>query len=146
MLPSKQALLEAAHACYASVYASEFEEQGGRFPAQEDICEHVPRLPDDVQLPIVMRYIGRIEHAWGHDLGLVFHHMDLGPDDEARALSSLMLGCMGHGVSIADDYGKQFDHACEILRIKTSHRAPIFFEGLEWFELAQEALTVSAEG
>lgn len=133
MMIDKMFLLEAAHVCYADRYAS----VSGESFSGCHIEECVERLPDDVQLPIIMRYIGRIEQAWGHSIGLVFHHMGLDhPDDIEHALCDLMLGCMGHGVAITDDFAEAWDKAAAVLGLKRA--TPIHFEGNEWDELAYQ--------
>lgn len=138
MMIDKTHLLEAAHVCYADHYARLAEERGESFSGCR-IEECVERLPDDVQLPIIMRYIGRIEQAWGHSIGLVFHHMGLEhPDDIEHALCDLMLGCMGHGVAITDDFAEAWDKAAAVLGLKRA--TPIYFEGSEWDELAYSEL------
>jgi len=48
--------------------------------------------------------IGKIENAWGHSIGLVFHHMGFTDiDDQSSLLYRLIMGCMGHGICLDDD-------------------------------------------
>ena len=145
-LLTNEAVLRAAHACYASVYADELEERGGSFPPGSEISRQVGRLPDEVQLPIAWRYLGRVEQGWGQDVGLVFHHMGL-RDVEAQTtgLFLLLMSCMGHGVGLRDEWDAEFNRACEVLRINDSNEAPIHFEPQEWRELAEDRLGLRVE-
>ena len=139
-LLDSEAVLEAAHSCYAMELASECEERGGRFAPRTELHEWAPELPAEVQAPIVYYYLGKISQAWGYDLGLVFYHAGIiGADEQERALRHLLLGCQGHGVSLADDYAEAISRAESVLG-KTFKAAPIYFEGCEWRELAREAL------
>ena len=137
----REALLDAAHACYASVWADEFEERGGRFRPGCDIADQVERLPDSVQLQIIWRYLGRIEQAWRHDVGLVFHHMGLKDvETQATALFLLLMGCMGHGIGLRDDFDAAFDRACNLLGMTGADESPSLFEPMEWREIAEQVL------
>lgn len=113
------AVIGAAHALYSDAYAREIEERGlfrEVFGLGCRIDLAVNRLPDEVLLPIGMRYVGRIEGIWGQDLGMVFHHMGLtDPDAQESALWRLLAGCQGHGISLADDHAEAFDRAVSIL-------------------------------
>jgi hypothetical protein len=96
-------------------------------------------LPAEKQAPIVYYYLGKIAQAWGHDVGLVFYHAGIvTPEQQECALRYLLLGCMGHGVSLADDHSVAIAWAETVLG-KTFDLSPIYFEGCEWMELAREA-------
>ncbi len=76
---------------------------------------------DDVMLTMGI-IIGKIEQAWGHSIGLVFHHMGYGEDFDAhtRLLYRLIMGCLGHCIFLDDDgpsgpYATGFDKAGRIL-------------------------------
>jgi hypothetical protein len=139
MMLNSEAVLEAAHACYALAYANEAEELGRSF-SQQDITEAVDKLPAEKQAPIVYYYLGRIAEAWGHDIGLVFYHAGIGEDEQERALRHLLLGCMGQGISLADDHSEALAKAEAVLG-RTFKPSPIYFEGTEWLDLAIEQLT-----
>jgi hypothetical protein len=139
-LLNRQAMLDAAHDLYTVSYQWAEEEAG--LPASD--WRDVPRLTDDVQLPIIAFYLGRVHQAWGYDPGLVFHHMGLRHDDvqgQALAIYRLLMGCLGHGLSLADDHGEWLDRASEVLLNLTGGAfdpVPFQFEGSEWEELARE--------
>ena len=136
-----EAVVNAAHTCWASVYASEFEERGGRFSPGCCICDEIEPLKDADQLSIIWRYIGRIEEVWEHDVGLVFWHMGLrSVAQQSHAMSLLMLGCMGHGVGLNDEWAEEFERACETLGMVGADESPILFEPEEWRELAEVTL------
>ena len=134
-------ILDAAHACYALTYADVYEEKFGRGLGHGDLCELVDPIDSKYHLPIMWRYIGQIEQAWGTDLFLVFHHMGITESDKdmTHALTDLFLGCMGHGVTIHDDFDKELAHAARILHFNPE-RSPMNFEGEEWRELAEHFL------
>lgn len=99
-------VLEAAHSSYALALADEFQELGGRIAPQTEIHSWAPRLPDEKQLPIVYFYLGKISQAWGADVGLVFYHAGIDGADVETALRHLLLGCQGHGTSLADEFAE----------------------------------------
>lgn len=133
-----RAVLNAAHTCWASVYAGEYEERGGRFPAGCCVCDEVEPLGDHEQLPIIWRYLGRIEQAWGHEVGLILWHMGLrSVAQQSHALTLLLLGCMGHGVGLGDEWAEEFERACESLGMISANESPILFEPEEWRMLAE---------
>ena len=141
-LLDKQAVLEAAHSCYALALAEEFEERGGRFEPRTELHEWADKLPDEKQLPIIYYYLGRIAQAWGYEIGLVFHHAGIvGAAEQERALCHLLLGCQGHGVSLADDYREALALAEDKLS-RTFKPAPIYFDDMAWRDLAIDTLGV----
>ena len=142
-------VLEVGHAMYASAYMSECEERDVTIPKTED---DVPKLSDHDILPIMAYYIGRVDQAWGYSVGLVFHHMfstsssttmQLDRHDRVQALFHLLMGCIGHGLSIADDYGDLLDRAGEVLggyKPIVFSPTPFQTEGTEWSELASNQM------
>jgi hypothetical protein len=137
-LLDENAVLEAAHSCYALALADEYENLGGRL-SQVELHSWAQKLPAEEQLPIVYYYLGKIAQAWGYDVGLVFYHAGIvTPEQQECALRHLLLGCMGHGVSLADDHSKAIARAEAVLG-RTFKLSPIYFEGVEWMELAMEA-------
>ena len=51
----------------------------------------------------------------------------------------LLMGCLGHGVSLAGEHGEKLDRASEVPG-GSLDRCPFFAEGDEWDELAREAV------
>ena len=90
--------------------------------------------------------------AWDFDPGLVLHVMGITSDDmvgQTLALYRLLMGCLGHGVSLADEHGERLDRASEVLLCLEGgsfDAIPFEFEGSEWYELAREAVTASQRG
>lgn len=115
MLPNS-VVLDAIHSCYA-LECSSVEEEYGYAPSGVELTSHYDRQPAEVMLPIAWRYLGRIEQVWGYSIGLVFHHMGLTSEEDMRhALTDLLLGCMGHGVNLDDDFEQERCHAESKLR------------------------------
>lgn len=141
-LLNQEAVLEAAHDIYTVFYQNAESEVG--LPPSD--WPDVPRLPASVQFPIISYYLGRVHEAWGYDPGLVLHHMGIGPDDfkgQALAIYRLMMGCLGHGVSLEDEHAEELDRASEVLlslKGGAFDPSPCSFEGTEWQELAFEAV------
>jgi hypothetical protein len=137
-LLNKAALSEAAHDLYTVFYQD--AEQAVGLPASD--WRQIPRLDDAVQLPVIAYYLGRVHQAWGFDPGLVLHHMGIASDDhegQTLAIYRLLMGCLGHGVSLEDDHADALEAAGEILG-KSLDPNPIDFEGREWAELAAETV------
>ena len=76
--------------------------------------------------------VGAIGQAWGHDVFIVFHHMGLESDeDKSKALFYLVMGCLGHGIGLADDYSEQLKKSEAILGRLTPKKfeeAPVSFD------------------
>lgn len=137
-LLNEEALAQAAHDLYTIFHQNAEQEVG--LPASD--WRDVPRLDDAVHLPVIAYYLGRVHQAWCYDPGLVFHHMGIdAANDKAQALViyRLLMGCLGHGVSLEDDHAEALDVAGEVLG-KPLDPTPIDFEGREWAELATEAV------
>lgn len=141
------AVLEAAHTVFSMAYASEVEEYEtdtgdmsfGPTPGG-NLCDWAPRQqPADI-LPIVWYLIGRIEQAWGAPVGLVFHHGGITSlADQEHALSDLLLGCLGHGVCLADDYSEHLAKAEDVFE-QFLDPTPIDTEGEGLRRLAEAAI------
>lgn len=137
-LLSKNALTEAAHDLYTIFYQDAEQEVGLSASDWRD----VPHLDDALHLPIIAYYLGRVHQSWGYDPGLVFHHMGIdASDDRAQALViyRLLMGCLGHGVSLEDDHAEALERAGEVLG-RHLNASPIDFEGREWADLAYRAI------
>lgn len=137
-MPSDQVLLDAAHPAYASVYASEYEELGGRFPAGAHIEDEVPRLDDDVQLPIIKKYIKELEAKWGYSIDEILEAMDIDhPDDQSDVIYLLLMENMGHGISVHDDWEEAWEDLEDELGPLESSPG-ISLDTSEWYDLAYE--------
>lgn len=130
------AVYEAAHTLFSLAYADEWEERGGVISRRTVLTSWVPKQSAEVYLPIMWYLIGRVEQAWGMPIGLVFYHAGIhSTKDQEHALSDLMLGCHGHGVSLGDDFSEAIGQAESILR-RTFAISPFSDEGNYWRELA----------
>ena len=137
-LLGEKALAEAAHDLYTIFYQE--AEQAVGLPASD--WRDVSRLDAAVQLPVIAYYLGRVHQAWGYDPGLVFHHMGIDAHhDKAQVLViyRLLMGCLGHGVSLEDDHSEALERAGDVLG-KPLDPSPIDFEGREWADLAHRAV------
>lgn len=72
--------------------------------------------------------VGNCSRAWRHDVGLVFYHMGLDNEKEkADGVYYLLMGCFGHGISLAD-YSYDRHEALEKAEAKLSSISPVTFE------------------
>jgi len=127
MLLEKEAILDAAKSLLEMAILDEIEDDDScaEYPEGMDCPADVIELIvekhlDDVMLTMGL-LIGGIGQAWGHEVGLVFHHMDLkDAEDQGSPLYRLIMNCFGHGIAIDDDgpngpMAIAFDHAGEVL-------------------------------
>lgn len=134
----KEAALEAAHSAWSATWADYYEENGGSL-SQVEITDVAPRLDDEIQLPIIFRMIGKIENAWGFSIPILFHHMEINNVKEAGdALFSLIMGCLGHGISLADEYDHIFDEACIKLTGELKKISPVYLNSDEWIDIVDD--------
>jgi hypothetical protein len=106
--------------------------------------------------------IGAIGQAWGHEVGLVFYHMNLrDSESQHEPLYRLLMSCFGHGIAIDDDgpsgpmatafdqaglilcnightpdkmadQGKRFDHSPVLFDQNTSFVDPLVAQHLQY--------------
>lgn len=102
--------------------------------------EHILRTDNGVQMIANMaNIVGEVSHAWGDDVFLVFHHMGLKTDeDNGLALFYLIMGCLGHGIGLADDYSERLEQANAILKRldkepKPYDHAPVYHDQHQHF-------------
>ncbi len=134
-----ESVYEAGHTLFSLAYADEWEEAGYK-PCRGELCAWAPRQPEEAILPIMWYLIGRVEQVWCQSVGLVFHHAGiLTAEQQERALSDLLLGCHGHGVSLSDDFEEEIGSAESVLG-KVFKISPFYDEGYYWRELAREAM------
>lgn len=142
-LLAPEAILQAAHLCYAAEYAGACEEQGISIPPGTRLDHWVPRCPNSTpHLEIAWRLIGRIEGQWGAELPLLFYHAGWrSTEAQIRPLFHLFMGAIGHGLTIWDDYEVPLTHAAQILGVSLDpaglHQD---WAGEAWRELAEAQL------
>ena len=66
-------------------------------------------------LELVRPYIARLDREWGLGIGEMFRLMDIPEGKWADALYYVLMGCRGHGVGLADDFGDSIQVAEEKL-------------------------------
>lgn len=136
MLTKRQILLAAESVLDHAVFF-EIEDRDARasFPEgmdRTDVVDKVLRENESDVICQMARLIGRVDQAWGCEVGLVFYHMGLETDEEiGNALFYLVMGCLGEGVSLADDHGELLEKAGKILH-KEFVNVPVHI-GSEWF-------------
>jgi hypothetical protein len=140
---SATALLNAAHNLYALAYISEWENRGNPSPSQVKIEEWAPQLNEELRprlLSISAKYLHAIEAKWGKSVAEVFAVAGIITEEsQAHALTDLFMGCDGHGVTIFDDFAESLCQAEEQLDIIIGSRSPLYWEGMDWTDLAGEA-------
>ena len=110
---SDTVLYEAAHIIYANEFAGALERRGGHFPGGQNLCNYVPALTPAEHDPIIRPAITKIDKALGKPLADIFAAGGIvGEETQIDALSDLLLGVQGHGVSIGDNYADQWDKGC----------------------------------
>ena len=130
----------AAHVIYSSEFADALERRSGSFPGGQNLCSYVPALTPAEHDPIIRPALAKIDKALGKPIADVFTAGGIvGEETQIDALSDLLLGVQGHGVSIGDNYADQWDKGC--LECEVEGDLPY---GDEWFDaygdLANEKL------
>lgn len=146
MLLTLEAVRVAAELLIIAAIMDEVEDRDSALtvpPGREvkELAYQILYLEEDTVMYTMGRYVGAISNAWGHDVGLVFHHMgllhpNLASVDEindrvGRVLYRLIMSCWGHGIGIGDDHGDEFEKANSILNRlsgKTMAESPVDFD------------------
>ncbi len=97
-------IYQAAHVIYSSEFADALEERGDCFHGE--ITSQVEPLTPAEHDPIIRPLLAKIEKSIGAKLADVFDAG--GIEDQYDALSDLLMGVRGHGVSIYDTYKAQW--------------------------------------
>ena len=107
----------AAHVAYCSAFASEADERDVAFPGGENLCKYVSPLTPAEHDPIIRPLLAKIDKALGAPLDKIFAAGGIVSEEaQIDALSDLLLGVQGHGVSITDNYREQWEKGCEACR------------------------------
>jgi hypothetical protein len=138
---SDQVIYRAAHVVYASEFADQVERRGGEFPPQSQLCAMVPTLTPAEHDPIIRPLLAKIDKALGVPLADIFAAGGIdGEEAQYDALSDLLMGVRGHGVSIEDSYADQWEKGLEATGAKDD--LP-YDEMTEYADLANEKLDVA---
>ena len=137
---SDTVVYEAAHVIYANQFADALERRGGHFPGGQNLCNYVPALTPAEHDPIIRLAMAKIDNALGKPLADIFTAGGIVEEEtQIDALSDLLLGVQGHGITIGDNYANQWDKGCLECEVKAD--LPY---GDEWFDpygdLANEKL------
>lgn len=144
----KDVLREVAHTLYSHDYAKEYEEWGGSFLGGGDITEHVPRLEDSVSLPVIYRWAGSLEQAWGHGLVEMLHILFDASDATSRLssdarrerfLSAVFLNQCGAGVDVFDGE-PDIEREWVAMFARLSLTPDLVINTYAWWELAVDHL------
>lgn len=145
-------VLQAAHELYCTSVQSHLSERRIRNPYPQDwegFTRWVERLPDCDQLATTWRLLGRVEQAWGYDVGLVIHHMGIPAERQSDVIYYLLLGCAGCGLGVDDHFSEELERAGDILLRHSDRTAfdatPFTFEEVEWREAAESAFPAGRE-
>ena len=110
---SDAVVYSAAHVIYANCFASEGEERGVSFPGGQNLYNYVPALTPAEHDPIIKPVLAKINKELGTTLFDIFVAGGIETEEaQIDALSDLLLGAEGHGVSIQDNYAKQWEEGC----------------------------------
>ncbi|HEY3331950.1 MAG TPA: hypothetical protein VGK19_18100 [Capsulimonadaceae bacterium] len=129
-----------AHALFALEFVGELEGHDYDLSAfsGKDLATMVEPLPDARLLPVLGHLVGQVEGQWGVSITVVFSHMSLDTEAEKfTALLDLCLGCLGHGVSIADSHQERLTSAEAVLG-RPLPPCPLATDYEGFSELAQE--------
>jgi hypothetical protein len=107
----------AAHVIYSGQFADALERRGGQFPGGQNVCNYVPALTPAEHDPIIRPILDKIDKAMGIALVNVFVAGGIiGETAQIDALSDLLLGVQGHGVSIEDNYADAWEKGCAVYK------------------------------
>ena len=135
-----EALILGGRDLYASEYADEFEEHGGRFPSGSEITSQVPWPPDDRLLPIMRRYEKQLGDAWKRSVWDVGTRMGLETTKEfGDMIYYTLMGCRGHGIGLTDEFEDEV-RKYEDSGVGTLDSTPFHTELTDLRELAYELL------
>ncbi len=140
---SDDVLAEAAQSFFASEWASAREEAGFSFAAGTEITDVCPDQDSDKLLELIRPYVADLARAWGRSVGEMFTLMEIDEDEWADALYSILMGCRGHGVGLADDYDENIEIAEAKLGIDIES-SPFHSEFTEFAQLAYEVVESEA--
>lgn len=131
----REAFYDAAHALYCIVEADQADNCG--ITLSGAITEGIKRQPDSALFAGMWEMLEPIQRAWKFSLADV---MTAGHVQEVEAQKDfifyLIMGCLGHGVGLWDDFTSELTDASNLLGIYLES-APTYIEvPYAWHELA----------
>lgn len=104
---SDQQVADVGFRLYCLAYADRAEEGGASFAGCE-LTKVVPRPARPDLIRITLPYLRHLEEAWGRRLETIFLDLEIyTARAEVDALADTLLGCWGHGVTLADRHDEQ---------------------------------------
>jgi hypothetical protein len=119
-------LMEAGKRIFGHMYLDEIEnseQYRSRTQPDPTLKSRIPEIePQDTYVVIgeVAKVIGMVQVTWGVEVWLAFYHAGIPEDQHACALGDLLMSCIGHGISLQDDYSSFIAKATEILKVDLS--------------------------
>jgi hypothetical protein len=136
-------LARAAQDFFAAEWASAREAAGFRFRPRTDIAEVCPAQDPATLLPLVRPQVARLARCWGTGVGRMFRLMEVPESRWADALYYTLMGCRGHGVGLADDFGENIAIAERRLG-RGIDSSPFDDDFMEFYCLASEVVEAEA--
>lgn len=127
-------LARAAQWLFASEWASAREAAGFRFRPRTEITDICPPLDTATLVKLIRPYVARLADAWDMGVGAMFALMQIPESKHADALYYVLMGCRGHGIGLADDFGDNISIAEDKLG-KGIDPAPFHDESLDFYDL-----------
>lgn len=140
---SDDVMARAGQNFFAAEWASAREEAGFRFRAGTEITDECPAQDEARLLELVHPYVARLAIAWGMGVGEMFRLMEIPEQRWADALYYVLMGCRGHGISLADDFGKNISIAEDKLG-KSIDPSPFDSEFTGFYDLSAEVVEAEA--
>jgi hypothetical protein len=134
-------ILDAAHSLFTSSVMSVAEETQLFSKIFSPGCqaeERVAKQPQHVILPIIHEWMRTTEELWGVTIAEVFTTIQVPSDKMGTALFTLLMNCMGHGISLSDDYDMKLAYEALGDRMKAHKPAPDTLDDDPFYELAYQ--------
>jgi hypothetical protein len=133
-------MIEAGKSLMECVLRDELEDSDSEYYENVEWVDAFEHVNQQEMLAVIARIVGQIDQAWGEDVGMVFHYMGLKTiEEKGDALYYLIMPCLGHGVSLSDNYSELLKQAENKLSKKFDD-SPIYLSS-PFSEVVYEAIT-----
>ncbi len=136
-------MIQAAQDFFASEWGSAREEAGFRFRPGTNVNDECPSQHGAKLLELVQPYVTRLAEFWGMGVSEMFDLMEITEGRWADALYYVLMGCRGHGVCLADDFGDNISIAEDKLG-KAIDPSPFLSEFMDFCDLAADVVEAEA--
>lgn len=136
-------LARAAQDFFVAEWASAGEAAGFRFRPGVEITSLCPAQDAATLLRLVRPHVARLARCWGMGVGAIFRLMEIPEGRWADALYLVLMGCRGHGIGLADDFGPNVG-AAEGRLGRGIDPSPFCDEFLDFYGLASEVVEAEA--